>query len=270
MIQQLNRKIKKMKKNAITFFLVMLSLVGLSQKMDTVKIDGSNVNTAHLIPGTHRYLVYFKLSKNATRTLPQFWTRTIERSTENGKQLLMITQEWEDNDTIVHSTKSICDATTMQTLFHKTWWKGRGAAEANFSKNELLYNDVVVTAADTAAYLKRIYNAFQSAQGRYSLNWHLDLEVFPLLPYREGVTFLIPFYDPGITSPLADVAYTVSGSAVLTGYDQHPVDCWLLTHETKGNKEVFWISKKTREVLKLEQEFGKESARYKIKLPFSK
>jgi hypothetical protein len=44
--------------------------------------------------------------------------------------------------------------------------------------------------------------------------------------------------------------------------------CWLLSHEGTNNKEVFWISKKTNEVLKLEQEFGGRY-RYKIKLGFS-
>lgn len=253
----------------MTLFFMLSALVSFSQTNDTIRVDASKVNTSVLIPGTHRYLVYFKMSKNATRIMTQFWTRTIGKTEENGKQVIVIQQEWEDKDTIVHTTTSVCDALTMQPLRHKSWWKGRGAAEVNFTTNEFIYNGQSVTAADTAKNLKSLYTAFQSAQDRYSLNWHLDLEVFPILPYRKGVTFLIPFYDPGISTPLKEVAYTVTGSAVLTGYDQRKVDCWLLTHETKGNKEVFWISKKTKEVLKLEQEFGKESARYKIKLPFS-
>jgi hypothetical protein len=42
-----------------------------------------------------------------------------------------------------------------------------------------------------------------------------------------------------------------------------------LVHEEKGNKEVYWISKKTKEVLKLEQEINGRFYRYKIKLGFS-
>jgi hypothetical protein len=37
----------------------------------------------------------------------------------------------------------------------------------------------------------------------------------------------------------------------------------------KGNKEIFWISKRTKEVLKLEQEINSTMYRYKIKLGFS-
>lgn len=101
------------------------------------------------------------------------------------------------------------------------------------------------------------------------LNWHLDLETFPTLPYKTGLTFVIPFYDPGTASGFQKVAYTVTGSAELIGYNDQKIDCWLLVHESKGNKEVFWISKKTNEVLKLEQEVGGRMYRYKIKLGFS-
>lgn len=89
------------------------------------------------------------------------------------------------------------------------------------------------------------------------------------MPYKTGVTFIIPFYDPGTASNFQKVAYTVTGSAALIGYDDKKIDCWLLVHESKGNKEVFWISKKTKEVLKLEQEIGGKAYRFKIKLGFS-
>jgi hypothetical protein len=103
---------------------------------------------------------------------------------------------------------------------------------------------------------------------QYTLNWHLDLEVFPVLPYKEGVTFLIPFYDPGFPAP-KNQAYTVEGSAELEGYNNQKIDCWLLTHEVRGQKATFWISKKTKEVLKLEEQIGNGRWRYKIKLGFS-
>ena len=59
------------------------------------------------------------------------------------------------------------------------------------------------------------------------------------------------------------------GSGELVGYNDQKIDCWLMSHEERGNKEIFWISKKTREVLKLEQEINGSLYRYKIKLGFS-
>jgi hypothetical protein len=92
--------------------------------------------------------------------------------------------------------------------------------------------------------------------------------MFPLLPYKEGAVFKINFYDPGFEAP-KNRYYSVIGSAMLTGYDKQPIECWLLSHGSlPSSYQVFWISKKTFEVLKLEEEYGGKF-RYKIKLGFS-
>lgn len=104
---------------------------------------------------------------------------------------------------------------------------------------------------------------------QYFLNWHLDLEVFPLLLYKDGVTFKINFYDPGFGAPRYEL-HSVIGSGFLTGYNNQKIDCWLLKHGSlPRNQEIFWISKQTFEVLKLEQEFAGGRGRYKIKLGYS-
>ena len=111
--------------------------------------------------------------------------------------------------------------------------------------------------------------AFNTARAQYFLNWHLDLEVFPLLTYKDKTTYVINFYDPGFPTPPQMQTYTVIGSGTLQGYDSQTIDCWMLRHGSlPQNLETFWISKKTGEVLKLEQEYGGRF-RYKIKLGFS-
>ncbi len=167
----------------------------------------------------------------------------------------------------------------MQPLYHKTWWKvqaGRNATTktvsetiVDFNSKTLSYNGVQLSDADAAKQTKAIWEAYKSSIDKYYLNWHLDLETFPLLPYKMGVTFLIPSYDPGTSSKFQEVAYTVTGSEKLIGYNDQKIDGWLLVHESKGNKEVFWISKKTKAVLKLEQQLNGRFYRYKIKLGFS-
>ena len=219
------------------------------------------------------------MKKDSVRTQTQFWTRTIKRTDYNGTAAIEITQEWEDKDSIMHIVKSISDAKTMQPLYHKTWWnlqRSRTSTAKTISKitvdflsKTVEHNGKLLSNADTATQVKKIWEGYTSSLDKYYLNWHLDLETFPLLPYKKGVTFMIPFYDPGTASNFQKVAYTVTGSAALIGYDDKKIDCWLLVHESKGNKEVFWISKKTKEVLKLEQEIGGKAYRYKIKLGFS-
>lgn len=269
----------KNKSIPIFFILIMNAAIIMGQQGDTIHISSNDINTKRLKEGTHRYLVYFKMKKDTVRSMSQFWTRTIKRTAYNGTAAIEITQVWEDKDSIMHIVRSYSDAKTMQPLYHNTWWKvqaGRNATTkivtstiVDMSAKTVSYNGRLLSDADTARQVKKIWDGYISSVDKYYLNWHLDLETFPLLPYRKGVTFVIPFYDPGTASDFQTVAYTVTGEAELEGYDQQKIKCWLLVHESPGNKEIFWISKKTKEVLKLEQNFGPGAARYKIKLGFS-
>jgi hypothetical protein len=240
-----------------------------AQKSDTIIIDANNIKVGQLPMGNHRYLVYFIMGKNATRTFTQFWTRTVEKKLIDSKPVITVNQSWEDKDSIVHGVQSTVDANTFKTLTHSFWWKQRDTISVDLVNNTIARNGIPITAEDTAKRLKTIYTSFSNAVNKYSLNWHLDLEVFSLLPYKKGVTFGVPYYDPGTASPLQTVYYTVTGSRYLIGYNNQKIDCWVLTHATKGNTETFYISKKNKEVLKLEQALPKDNWRYKIKLPFS-
>ncbi|MES2651840.1 MAG: hypothetical protein V4663_08870 [Bacteroidota bacterium] len=250
-----------------------------AQKSDTLEITSANINTKVLREGTHRYLVYFKMKKDSVRTQTQFWTRIIKRVNYNGIPAIEINQEWEDKDSIMHIVKSISDAKTMKPLYHKTWWKVQTSRTAttktvnvttvDFLSKTVDYNGNRLSDTNTDKQAKAIWDGYKSSVDKYFLNWHSDLETFPILPYKNGLTLIIPFYDPGTASGFQKVAYTVTGAAELIGFNDQKIDCWLLTHESKGNKEVFWISKKTFEVLKLEQEINGRLYRYKIKLGFS-
>ncbi|MBN8650587.1 MAG: hypothetical protein J0L67_04130 [Cytophagales bacterium] len=252
--------------------------VSHAQKGDTLLITAAQINTQVLKEGIHRYLVYFKMNKDATRTQTQFWTRKIARVEYHGKPCIAINQSWEDKDSIIHIVKSISDAKTMQPLFHHTWWKVQRSrtptknvtdTTVDFSKGTVEHNGKLLSDSDTLIQENKIWVGYKSSLNKFHLNWHLDLEIFPLLPYAKGITFIIPFYDPGTASAFQKVAYTVTGSAELVGYENQKIDCWILVHEEKGNREVFWISKKTKEVLKLEQVINESVYRYKIKLGFS-
>lgn len=258
-----------MKFSVLLLATIFITARPFAQYKDTIVITPKHVNTKVLKEGEHRYLVYFKMSPGAIRSNTNFWTRKIERTTTNGKPTITIRQQWEDKDSIMHTTVSVCDAKSMQPLTHESWWKGRGTASVDYEKRSLQINGKEVNSADTSKRNIASLNAFKSTEGQFSLNWHLDLEVFPAMPFKKGRVFLIPFYDPAVPLALNKVAYTVTGSETITGYNDQAIDCWIMTHETKGNKEKFYISKKTKEVLKLEQEINGKMWRYKIKLPFS-
>jgi hypothetical protein len=242
------------------------------QAADTLYVRSGSLKPAVLKEGTHRYLVYFKMGKDSNRIMTQFWTRSIAKTVYANQPAIRIQQSWEDKDTVMHTTTSYCAAADLKPLYHEYWWYKRGGGIVDFVKGELVLNGSKLQDTDTARQRKASYAAFQQAQEQFVLNWHLDLETFPTLAYKPGRVFVIPFYEPGSIPPVKAM-YTVTGEDKLMGYDDKPVDCWVLTHEDKGNLERFWVSKKTKEVLKLEQEItqrnNQKMYRYKVKLAFS-
>ena len=241
-----------------------------AQKNDTIRIIPSLVNTNVLIPGTHRWLVYFTMGKDSSRSRAQFWTRSINKLSYQGRDAISVTQEWESNDTVVHKVYTVCDAKNFAPLYHESWTRKINKSVYDFVTREASVNGKPISATDADTNNVKRYKAFEASFNQYILDWHLDLETFPLLPYQLNKTFAINFYDPGFGEPKW-VYYTVTGSRKISGYDGQTIDCWILEHTDNDrirNQEVFYISKKTREVLKLEQEFGGRH-RYKIKLAFS-
>lgn len=245
--------------------LLLLSLTNTgAQANDTVYVKPSTLKPEVLVPGTHQWLIYFRNAPDSIRYFFQLWTRTITPIIYEGKKAIEVSQVWESKDTLLHTTRSISDAKDFRTLFHDSWWQQRGSSRYDFVKGTMEVNGVAVFKGDTSAVLGKTRAAFDSALQQYSLNWHLDLEVFPQLPLKKGITYMIPYYDPGFQQPKW-VPYTVVGNAPLVGPNRQSTDCWLLEHQTPTNKEIFWISKNTKQVLKLEQKAGK-LYRYKIKL----
>jgi len=238
----------------------------LAQTADTVRIDPSKVNTSDLIPGIHRYLVYFKNGKDSSRVKYQFWTRVIDFVRYEGRDAISVKQKWENNSEVFHTVTSYCDRKTFAPLYQQSWSQARGNWKFDFIHSSATVNDKQLSIATDSAG-KAQWSAFQASLNEYVLNWHLDLEVFATLPFRAHRTFLINYYDPGFSAPRY-VSYSVFADSTLPGYDGHTVDCWLLKGDDPRYTEVFWVSKKTHEVLKLEEHYG-NTYRYKIMLPFS-
>lgn len=250
--------------------LLLISKFSFAQKSDTVFITPKNIKVNHLIDGKHIYLVYFRKKKDATRTMTQFWTRDVKRRTDNGRKIVEVYQSWEDKDSIVHTSKSLSDAQTLKPLFHESWWNRNGKTSSSVYNYETKQITIDGNNAfkDTSVKGKQLVAGFLKAENIYHLNWHTDLEVFSTLPFSLHKTYAIPFYEAGYKEP-ENIFYTVSGEDQLRGYDNEKINCWILVHETPGNKEKYWISKNTNEVLKMEQEVNGIMYRYKIKLGFS-
>ncbi|HEY1054384.1 MAG TPA: hypothetical protein VGE24_04590, partial [Emticicia sp.] len=87
----------------LIYALIALCFCLSSFAQDTVWVDATKVNTKYLKEGNNRYLVYFKMGKDAARSRPQFWTRNISFENYNGKEAIVVKQEWEDRDSVIHT-----------------------------------------------------------------------------------------------------------------------------------------------------------------------
>lgn len=240
----------------------------LAQKPDVVSIQKQDLAFKYLQTGKASYLIYFKKTEDGPATNLTLVNIEVEPSTFNGRKAYSVRQKWYMGDSLAHTSYTVHDASDFSTLEHETWWKARGfTAKFNFATKQASFEGAV----DEKAKAK-IIEDFNQSFDAYNLNWHSDLTIFPLFPYKEGRTFKVNFYDPGAGK--ARIAeYQVKGSELLTVGAGEKIDTWLMEYDSEmpnGGKYVqrFWISKKSREVLK-EEDVYPGGFRYKFKLGIS-
>lgn len=247
-----------MKKIIAVAVCILITLATYAQT-DTIRLKDKRLIMSALKPGLKQYLIYFQDPKKKQSLRFWFWLRNIQLETRDGQKVFAITQHWYSNDTSGYrSIYSINRAADFAPLYHIETINNKTKAY-NWGADK-------ITGADTVA--KNLQKGFILDFKTPNLNWNLDIETFEMLPLAEGKTFVINFYDAGL-SPPEYVTYKVMGSEVLTTLDNQKVDCWKLYSEGDGGgshyTETYWISKKNHEFLKEEDAFN-GMYRYKIKM----
>lgn len=244
----------------LTYFL-LLSAFGLyAQKKDTLRIDATNLSVNNLKYGKSTYLVYQKLAKDQPMQNLTLVNIDTFRENHQGAETLVVKQTW-TADTIIHTAKTVFDARKMKTLQHTSWWKRKGYTERfDFAKPEISFEGPVKDETKSA-----LTTSFNTALASDFLNWHSDLLLFPLLPFKENRVFKIHFYEPGFARP-KDEVYEVIGSEKVNVFGVI-TDCWILNYklENPAGYQRFWVSKQTHELLKEEDNFTR-FYRYKLKV----
>jgi hypothetical protein len=236
-----------------------------AQKGDTLRVQPADLDIKGLQTGDYSYLIIRQKTKDGPAAGMILVKMTVERKTYHEKPAIIVSQQW-DRDSIIHKAYTVFDAADFSTLFHDTYWKRLGYALIfDFETRRFDSRNVDRAVPDSAKMA--CTEEFAASFGKYNLNWHDDLIIYSMLPYKENRTFLIHYYDPGFGKPL-DVPYTVTGSDWLTDRGGKKIDCWVLEHGDENGTERFWISKKAREVLK-EEDHGNGGYRYKLKLGVS-
>lgn len=238
--------------------LLLLPIVHYGQTVDTVRLSDNDLLTANLRPGVYEYLVYFKNPKKNKIVGHSLWRREVNFKTQAGKEMIEIVQHWNNSDTLFNRyVYSLNERGNFKPVYHYAR-STRGAEAFNFT-------DTAITGADSVS--GNAQKDLRVAQVVPTLNWELDLEVFGTLPFKkEGQQFAINFYHPGGKTGPQYYLYTVVGTEQLRMPEGRQVDCWKLKiNYTDDSWAVFWIGRKSKEVLKMEEYF-RGMYRYKVRV----
>jgi hypothetical protein len=230
----------------------------LIAQVDTINIAKQELATGQLKEGLHQYLVYFENSKKKRLMSPSLWNRDVRFKKINGEDVIVVEQNWIGGDTTFNRyVYSVAKRKTFEPIYHKT--KMRGATEA------FDFTSTTVSGSDSVA--NNTKGDLEVALSTPTLNWELDLEIFSTFPFKnEKQRFIVNFYHPGGKSEPAYYEYKVIGSEKIKVVNDQDVDCWQLKIDYRQNSwAIFWISKKSKEVLKMQEFFG-GGYRYKVKL----
>lgn len=237
-------------KNTITL-VCLLVLYNLSAQIDTINIANKDLKTELLTAKKTRYLVTIKKGDSILNL--SIWERNISFPEVNDKKVIKVDQYWKNNNPKQYrEIHSLNNFKTFSPISHLVRTHD-GAIEA------YVFNDKAVL--DDSSINENTLNDFKVKLNQPTLNWELDLEIFQTLPIEKDKTFVINFYHPGGRKEPAFYTYKIIGEDVF----QNEV-CWKMKIEySKDSWAIFWISKNTQSVLKMEEAF-KNIRREKIKL----
>jgi len=245
--------------------LSLAATASIAKVTDTLQIKQGDLDMKALQTGSYSYILYTRKTKDSPAQRITLVKINVEAKPYNDKPAFFVTQEW-DRDTIVHAASSVFDAKDFSTILHDTWWKSTGySIKFDFEAKTVSFTERGIKGSIPDSVKLIAKKDFDQSFENYNLNWHADLLVYQVLPYKDGRTFVINYYDPGF-GKAEKVNYSVTGSDFLVNNDGQKIDCWVLYHSDPGNiYERFWISKKTKEVLK-EEDSSPGGYRYKIKI----
>lgn len=245
-----------MKSLLSTVLFIFITTLTYAQ-VDTVYHLDSKLIKKHLKAGPNQYLVFIQRKGDPRMAFTFVWSRDVKFVKQGERDLIEIVEKSYGSDTSrVRICYSLVEADNFLPVFHRT--KMNRVIEAYD-----FYADKI-KGSDTVAYNSK--KGFVLDLKAPALNWELDLETFPLLDLKAGKSFAISFYHPGGRTEPQLYVYKVIGEENLSVIEGGTVACWKLRIDYDAkNYAIFYISKKGREVLRMDEDFG-GGVRYKVKL----
>ena len=241
--------------------LVVTLLVSYSSmaQIDTINTENNKLNLAALKEGKASYAVYFEDSTGNRSSSADIWDRSIEIDKNNeGQKQYRFGWKWYRKDSLIADVTATGKLPSFQPLTHDAVYPGRGNRSFLFANN-------VVTIPPQSRHTAKD-SSFRVVMEQSAFEFPMDLELFALLPFRKtGQQFAMAFYEPG-SAKASYYPLTVTGKENLLLPGGQNVLCWLLRIDyAPGSFATYWISDKTRDVLKM-KEFFKGRYRYKVRL----
>ncbi|MEO6405252.1 MAG: hypothetical protein ABIO32_07160 [Ferruginibacter sp.] len=244
---------------AISFSFI--TIVAAGESSDTISISAKSFQLSKLKQGIISYIVYNK--KNMTSPASGIYLSNIkiEKITYHNVPALAITQKWVKPDTIFHSAYTVLKGSDFSTLYHETYWnRNLYTLKFDFETKVVTFTGSIEDSLKT-----KVISDFHESLQHYNLNWHSDLVIFRLLPYKKGRVFKINLYDPGF-GRATEVFYSVLRKEKISVNTGEPLNCWVLENEIPGGGyQRFWVSEQSGEII-IEEDYYNKSYRYKIKL----
>ena len=243
----------------IRYYLIVLWLIPftLAAQVDTLYQLDSKLIRKYLKPSSNQYLVFIQRKGDPRQTYTSIWSRDVKFVNKKGKDLIEVDQKWYASDTTrVRYVYSLMNANDFTPVYHYSKMN-KGVEAYDFYADKIKGSDSIAN---------NTKGDFNLALAHPMLNWELDLEIFPLLDLKSGKRFAINFYHPGGKGEPKLYEYKVIGEENLKVIDGGTVACWKLRIDyTEKSWAIFYISKKGREVLRMDEDFG-GGVRYKVKL----
>jgi hypothetical protein len=155
----------------------LLITVGAQAQVDTFDTHRAGLETRALRDGKTSYAVLFTDSLGNRLSSADIWDRSITVSDSAGRSWYRFHWQWWRKDTLIADVHSVGDAKTLQPLWHDNDYRNRG-------HSTYLFQDTIVTMAPAAQHTAKD-SAFRVALHPPAFAFPMDLELFPLLPFKK-------------------------------------------------------------------------------------
>jgi hypothetical protein len=246
-----------MKTFVITFFFLLI-LLDVSAQIDTINTTNIKLNLSAWRDASASYAVYLTDSTGKRLSSADIWDRSLRRVRIGGKTHYEFSWKWYHNDSLLAHVRATGEWPSLTPLTHQASYARRGQRSFVFANNVVTIPDSARRTTQDSLFRVRLQPA--------AFEFPMDLEVLPLLPFRQvGQQFAVAFYEPGSASS-AYYRLRVKDRQELVLAGQAKLACWVLRIDYRPDSyATLWISEQSRQVVKM-QEYYRGRYRYKVRL----